>query len=100
MCVIIIFQLITEQLVTGNLNNALTAVEEVLDLDHLRNLMGRKMLEFYEVLQMILKILQRLCAPVRDKFVQELKEETDLVTLFRYRLLFTRQECLLIGCWF
>lgn len=74
--------MITEQLSSGKLNNALLAVQEILDLDHLKSI-DREMLDFKEILRLVLQVLQRLCAPIRDEMVQKLKVEEDLVDLFR-----------------
>lgn len=41
------------------------------------------MLDFKEVLKLILQVLQRLCAPIRDDMIKKLKCEEDLVDLFR-----------------
>ena len=76
--------MITEHLETGNLKNALSAVDEALDLDHLRQMLQRGVLNFREVLHSVLAILERLCAPVRDELVAALKQEADIVELFRF----------------
>lgn len=68
---------------SSNLNNALSAVQEILDFNHLKSLFDRKVLDFKEVLKLVLQVLQRLCAPIRDDIVKKLKSEEDLVDLFR-----------------
>ncbi|KAI1730319.1 t-complex protein 11 domain-containing protein [Ditylenchus destructor] len=76
-------ELIKEQLTAGNLANALTALEEALNMDHLKALLDRKMLDFHDVLQTILMILEKLCAPARDELVAKLKTENDVALLFK-----------------
>ena len=76
--------MITEHLETGKLKNAMSAVDEALDLDHLRQMLQRGVLNFREVLHSVLAILERLCAPVRDELVAALKQEADIVELFRF----------------
>jgi hypothetical protein len=76
--------MIQEHLESGNLKNALSAVDDALDLSHLRQLLQRGLLNLREVLGTILAILEKLCAPVRDELVERLKQEKDIVDLFRF----------------
>ena len=76
--------MIIDHLNEANLKNALAAVEEALDIDHLQISFQRDFLNFFEVLRSILAILEKLCAPIRDDLICKLKEEKDLIELFRF----------------
>lgn len=78
--------MIREHLETGNLKNALSAVDEALDLDYLRHLLQRGLLDLKNVLFTVLAILEKLCAPIRDELVEKLKREKDIIQLFRFCL--------------
>jgi len=48
--------MIVEQLSSGNLTNALTAANEILDLDHLKLRLDRNQLDLLELLQIFVLI--------------------------------------------
>ncbi|KAL7074100.1 hypothetical protein ACQ4LE_006597 [Meloidogyne hapla] len=75
--------MITEHLESANLLNALSAVNEALDIEHLQNLFEKDALNLNEILGTVLSILERLCAPIRDELVMELKTTEDTFELFK-----------------
>lgn len=75
--------MIIEHLESNNLKNVIAAIEEALDLDHLRHMFEQNILNFKDVLHSVLSILERLCAPVRDELTAKLKQEEDTVELFK-----------------
>lgn len=40
-------------------------------------------MDFQEILQLVLVVLEKLCAPVRDELVRQLKAEKNLLPLFK-----------------
>lgn len=76
-------KLITDHLTTGKLSNALTAINDILDLDRFKMQFEKKLMDFQELLYLVLLVLEKLCAPIRDELVRCLKEEKDLVLLFK-----------------
>lgn len=82
-------KLITDHLTTGKLNNALTAINDILDLDRFKMQFEKKLIDFQEILQLVLVVLEKLCAPIRDESIRLLKEEKDLVLLFKWDFLIT-----------
>uniref|UniRef100_A0A915MBV3 Uncharacterized protein n=1 Tax=Meloidogyne javanica TaxID=6303 RepID=A0A915MBV3_MELJA len=75
--------MITEHLESANLLNALSAVNEALDFEHLQNLFDKNALNLNEILGTILSVLERLCAPIRDELVIKLKTTEDTIELFK-----------------
>lgn len=82
-------KLITDHLTMGKLNNALTAINDILDLDRFKMQFEKKLMDFQEILQLVLVVLEKLCAPIRDESIRLLKEEKDLVLLFKWAFLIT-----------
>ena len=75
--------MIAEHLESANLLNALSAVDEALDIEYLQNLLENDALNLNEILGTVLSILERLCAPIRDELVAKLKRTEDTIDLFR-----------------
>uniref|UniRef100_A0A914N257 T-complex 11 n=1 Tax=Meloidogyne incognita TaxID=6306 RepID=A0A914N257_MELIC len=75
--------MITEHLESANLLNALSAVNEALDFEHLQNLFDKNALNLNEILGTILSVLERLCAPIRDELVIKLRSTEDTIELFK-----------------
>ena len=76
-------KMITEHLESANLLNALSAVNEALDFEHLQNLFDKNALNLNEILGTILSVLERLCAPIRDELVIKLRSTEDTIELFK-----------------
>jgi len=74
--------LITEHLTSVNLINVLAIISEILDLEHIRKRFNQGSLNFIDVLQALLNVLERLCAPIRDEHVKKIKNEKDLAEIF------------------
>ncbi|XP_014280130.1 T-complex protein 11-like protein 1 [Halyomorpha halys] len=58
-------------------------VDEILDLDLLKQQALHGALDVMYFAQYILSVMKRLCAPIRDEKIEELSKETELVALFR-----------------
>jgi len=44
---------------------------------------SKKTFDLQSVLQMVLQVVKRLCAPIRDAMVEKLMAEEDVLELFR-----------------
>merc|ERR1712241_504836 len=58
-------------------------IESILDLEVIQQQIDAKVLEFGQYASYILGIMGMLCAPVRDDQIAALKQETDVVKVFR-----------------
>ncbi|RWS15256.1 T-complex protein 11-like protein 1 [Dinothrombium tinctorium] len=58
-------------------------IEEILDLDLIKQQAENGALDFQRYAQYILSVMARLCAPVRDEKIRELTQTTEVVPLFR-----------------
>uniref|UniRef100_A0A914IG85 Uncharacterized protein n=1 Tax=Globodera rostochiensis TaxID=31243 RepID=A0A914IG85_GLORO len=76
-------KMLSDHLASAHLQNALNAVHEIIDLDKLRSLFDQGILDFEPVLKAILSVMERLCAPIRDEVIADLKEEADIIKLFK-----------------
>jgi hypothetical protein len=76
--------MIAEHLESANLLNALSAVNEALDIEYIQNLFEKDALNLNEILATVLSILEKLCAPIRDEIVAKLKKTEDIVELFKF----------------
>ncbi|KAI3420438.1 hypothetical protein GPALN_003735 [Globodera pallida] len=76
-------KMLSDHLESAHLQNALSAVHEIIDLDKLRSLLDQGILDFEPVLKAILGVMERLCAPIRDEVIADLKDEADIIKLFK-----------------
>ncbi|RWS30740.1 T-complex protein 11-like protein 1 [Leptotrombidium deliense] len=58
-------------------------IEEILDLDLIKQQAENGALDFQRYAQYVLSVMARLCAPVRDEKIRELTQTTEVVPLFR-----------------
>lgn len=58
-------------------------IEEVLDMDLIKQQIDNEVLEFDKYAGYILGLMEKLCAPVRDEQIAVLKQTTDVVPLFK-----------------
>lgn len=58
-------------------------IEENIDLNLIEQQCEKNCFDFLPVAKYILDVLSKLCAPVRDDTIKMLKEEADLISLFR-----------------
>lgn len=58
-------------------------VEEVLDVELMKQQVEHNAMDVPKYAQFIISIMSKICAPVRDDHLAELKKETDIVKLFR-----------------
>lgn len=58
-------------------------IEEVLDKEHIRQQVLNNSLDFKFYADFVVNMISKLCAPIRDDNVRQLREETDVVNLFR-----------------
>ncbi|XP_022187265.2 T-complex protein 11-like protein 1 isoform X2 [Nilaparvata lugens] len=58
-------------------------IEEVLDKEHIRQQVLSNTLDFKFYADFVVNMISKLCAPIRDDNVKELRQETDVVNLFR-----------------
>lgn len=61
----------------------ITEVKEVLDEDLIKQEVDHGVFNLHNCAMFIINVLGKLCAPVRDGKVKELKTETNLVPLLR-----------------
>lgn len=58
-------------------------IEEILDLDLIKQQAENGALDFPRYAQYVLSVMARLCAPIRDDRIRELTQTNDVVSLFR-----------------
>ncbi|KAL3088283.1 hypothetical protein niasHT_023843 [Heterodera trifolii] len=76
-------QMLVDHLKGDHLKHSLNAIGEILDMDKLKSLADQRGgLNFEMVIKDVLDVVGRLCAPIRDEMVANLKKETDIVKLF------------------
>lgn len=60
-----------------------TEIEEVLDVDLIKQQAEKGVLDFQKYANFVLSVMARLCAPIRDQRIQELMTVTEVSTLFK-----------------
>lgn len=58
-------------------------IESMLDIDLLRQQAENECLDARQLFENIIELLSRLCAPARDKMVNDLRKKTDNVDILR-----------------
>uniref|UniRef100_A0A915PZI8 Uncharacterized protein n=1 Tax=Setaria digitata TaxID=48799 RepID=A0A915PZI8_9BILA len=58
-------------------------IESIMDIDLLRQQAENKCLDVHQLFQNIIELLSRLCAPARDKLVNDLRKKTDSIDVLR-----------------
>lgn len=61
----------------------LVEINEVLDIDLIRQQAEKGVLDFHKYAQYIISVMYKMCAPVRDERIQELMRIGDVIPLFR-----------------
>ncbi|KAF6204580.1 hypothetical protein GE061_018740 [Apolygus lucorum] len=68
---------------TPNAVSVKNEVEEVLDVELMKQQVEHHAMDVNKYAQFIISVMSKICAPVRDEQLANLKKETDLVRLFR-----------------
>uniref|UniRef100_A0A146LJJ9 T-complex protein 11-like protein 1 n=2 Tax=Lygus hesperus TaxID=30085 RepID=A0A146LJJ9_LYGHE len=68
---------------TPNAVSVKNEVEEVLDVELMKQQLENQALDVNTYVQFIISVMSKICAPVRDEQLANLKKETDLVKMFR-----------------
>lgn len=64
-----------------------TRINETLDIDLIKQQAEHSVLDFHHYANAVISIMAQCCAPVRDDEIEKLKTITDVVPLFRYKIL-------------
>ena len=64
------------------------SIDEVLDLELIEQQAEHGALDFQRYASFIIDKMAAMCAPVRDELVSSLRSITDVVTLYRYVILY------------
>lgn len=58
-------------------------ISEILDTDLIRQQAEKGVLDFKHYANYVISIMAKLCAPVRDETIQQLKDRTDVIETFQ-----------------
>lgn len=72
-----------EELVPPQNSRIKKNIQEVLDLDLIKQLADQDALSFHHYAQYIITTMSKICAPIRDKKIRELSEQVDVIEIFK-----------------
>ncbi|XP_078052236.1 T-complex protein 11-like protein 1 isoform X2 [Augochlora pura] len=74
---------ILDQLVLPHHAKIRENLNEVLDVDLIKQQAEKGVLDFHHYAQYVISIMSKVCAPVRDSKIKELSEKTDVIEIFK-----------------
>ncbi|XP_076287816.1 T-complex protein 11-like protein 1 isoform X2 [Lasioglossum baleicum] len=74
---------ILDQLVLPHHAKIRETLEEVLDVDLIKQQAEKGVLDFHHYAQYVISIMSKVCAPVRDSKIMELSQKTDVIEIFK-----------------